>query len=132
MGLVAALRWYAEQFSESSRIKARLDIPRNFGRLPRTFEIAVFRIVEEALTNVRRHSKSSSVTILLTRSANELLLELRDQGVGISAVRNPKGLGIVGMQERARELGGSLTVKSDGVGTQILARLPLPKDGEKK
>jgi signal transduction histidine kinase len=125
MGLAAALRWYVEQFAESSGIKAALDVPKTVGRLPRNLEIAAFRIVEESLKNVLRHSRSSSVAVGMTRSRGELLLEVQDEGIGMPAQRDTPGLGIVGMRERATELGGSLTVNSGGHGTLVSARFPL-------
>ena len=125
MGLAAALRWYVEQFAESSGIKAALDAPKTVGRLPRNLEIAAFRIVEESLKNVLRHSRSSSVVVRMTRSRCELLLEVQDEGIGMPAQRDTSGLGIVGMRERVTELGGSLTINSGGQGTLIYARFPL-------
>jgi signal transduction histidine kinase len=95
------------------------------GRLPRNLEIAAFRIVEESLKNVLRHSRSSNVAIRMTRSKGELLLEVQDEGIGIPSQPNSPGLGIVGMRERATELGGSLIVTSNGHGTVICARFPL-------
>jgi signal transduction histidine kinase len=125
MGLAAALRWYVEQFEESSGIKAALDLPKTVGRLPKNLEIAAFRIVEEALKNVLRHSRSSSVAVRMIRSKGELLLEVQDEGVGMPSQRETTGLGIVGMRERATELGGSLTINSSGRGTLISAHFPL-------
>src|SRR5260370_29048077 len=125
MGLAAALRWYVEQFAESSGIKAALDVPKTVGRLPRNLEMTAFRIGEESLKNVLRHSRSSSVAIRMIRSRGELLLEVQDKGIGMPSQRDSPGLGIVGMRERATELGGSLTVNSNGHGTVIYARFPL-------
>src|ERR1700694_1878236 len=125
MGLAAALRWYVEQFAESSGIKAALDAPKTVGRLPRNLEIAAFRIVEESLKNVLSHSRSSSVAVRMTRSRGELLLEVQDKGIGMPSQRDTTALGIVGMRERTTELGGSLTINSSGHGTLIYARFPL-------
>jgi signal transduction histidine kinase len=91
MGLAAALRWYVEQFAESSGIKATLDVPKTVGRFPRNLEIAAFRIVEESLKDVLRHSRSSSVAIRMTRSRGELLLEVQDEGIGIPSQRESPG-----------------------------------------
>ena len=127
MGLAAALRWYVEQFAESSGIEAALDVPKTVGRLPRNLEIAAFRIVEESLKNVLRHSRSSSVAVRMTRSRGELLLEVQDEGIGMPSQRDTTELGVVGMRERTTELGGSLTINSSGHGTLICARFPLPQ-----
>jgi len=96
-----------EQFAESSGIKAALDVPKTVGRLPRNLEIAAFRIVEESLKNVLRHSRSSRVAVRMTRSRGEVLVEVQDEGIGMPSQRDAPRLGIVGMRERATELGGA-------------------------
>lgn len=134
-GLAFALRWYIEGFSERSKIRVALELPEEFGRLPRDLETAMFRLVQECLTNVHRHSESSVATIRIVREAEELLLEVRDEGKGIPAERQMElmssgtpGVGIRGMRERLRQLGGSLQVSSGGVGcgTRIVAKIPIP------
>ncbi len=131
-GLSSALRWYVEGFSERSKIKVELDLPEDFGRLSEDMEIAIFRTVQECLTNVHRYSGSPVAKIELARSASEIRLRVQDRGSGISAERlreiteaGTPGVGIRGMRERMRQLGGNLEIRSDEHGTTIEARLPL-------
>jgi signal transduction histidine kinase len=134
VGLDSALRWYVNGFAERSRISVSLDIPSQICRLPREMEISLFRIVQEALTNVHRHSGSPSARIYLRCSLQEVRIEIHDAGHGIPPDKQSQlnrgakaGVGISGMRERARELGGRLEVQSDGSGTTIAAVLPLKK-----
>ncbi len=131
-GLSSALRWYVEGFSERSKIKVELELPEDFGRLSEDTEIAIFRTVQECLTNVHRYSGSAVARIELGRSASEIRLKVQDRGSGISAERlheiteaGTPGVGIRGMRERMRQLGGNLEIRSDEHGTTVEARLPL-------
>jgi signal transduction histidine kinase len=133
-GLVSALRWYVEGFSERSKIQVTLEIPEDFGRLPQEVETALFRTVQECLTNIHRHSGSAVAAIRLTRAADEIRLKVEDRGVGIQGEKltavtsnGPPGVGIRGMRERMRQLGGSLDLQSSGSGTTVQARLPITK-----
>src|SRR6266481_363694 len=106
-GLSSALTWYIKGFSERSKIEVDLRIPQNFGRLPRDLETAIFRVVQECLTNIHRHSGSPVAKIRLSRSANDVQLEVRDKGKGIApeklsemAAKGAPGVGIRGMRER--------------------------------
>jgi signal transduction histidine kinase len=127
IGVGAALKEYIEHFSARSGIKVDLEISGNLGRLGRNVEIAVFRIVEEALANVRQHSGSTSAAVRLIRSSSVVLVEIQDHGYGISRKRGAAnaGTGITGMRERARELGGTVRVQSDNNGTLVSVSLPL-------
>jgi len=133
MGLGAALRWYVDGFSERSKIAVQLECSQDLGRLSREVETAVFRLVQECLTNIHRHSGSPTAGIRISRQDSHLRLEVRDEGRGISAKTREQmesggtvGVGIRGMRERVRQLGGSLEIYSDGIGagTRILVRLP--------
>lgn len=131
-GLPSALRWYVDGFSERSRIKVALDLSEDFGRLPQDMEIAIFRTVQECLTNVHRYSGSQTARIHLARSSAEVRLEVQDEGIGISAERlheiteaGTPGIGIRGMRERMRQLGGHLDIRSNGQGTIVEAALPI-------
>jgi signal transduction histidine kinase len=135
-GLCSALTWYIKGFSERSKIDVALAIPDDFGRLPADLETAIFRVVQECLTNIHRHSGSSTAKISITRERQEIQVRVSDRGKGIapqkrkeissSATATP-GVGIRGMRERLRQLGGTLDVYSDGEGkgTIITARLPV-------
>jgi signal transduction histidine kinase len=135
-GLSSALTWYIKGFSERSKIDVALGIPEDFGRLPGDLETAIFRVVQECLTNIHRHSGSSTARISITREDHTVQVRVSDRGKGIpsqkrteicsSATATP-GVGIRGMRERLRQLGGTLDVYSDGEGkgTIITARLPV-------
>ena len=131
-GLASALRWYVDGFAQRSKIKVDLKFPADFGRLPRESETAIFRTVQECLTNIHRHSGSSIATIRIDASVNQVRLEVEDRGKGISQEKQSEmastgipGVGIRGMRERLRQLGGSLDIHSDGKGTLIVAQLPV-------
>ena len=130
VGLPSALRWYIDGFSERSQIESSLDIPDDLERLPQDMEIAIFRAVQECLTNVHRHSGSASCTVRIVRDAEEVRVEVRDFGRGISAdrqttIRSSGGVGLRGMEERFRQLGGSLEIESSASGTVVTAAFPL-------
>jgi PAS domain S-box-containing protein len=139
VGLASALRLYVEGFSERSRVRVDLDIPDDFGRLSRELETAVFRIVQESLTNVHRHSGSDIAKIRLWQvrdgERNEVCVEIEDEGKGISGSvgHEPNharaGVGIRGMQERVHQLGGRAAILTGtaGKGTVVFVSLPLEK-----
>jgi PAS domain S-box-containing protein len=131
-GLVSALRWYVDGFSERSKIKVELDIPSDFGRLPDEVEIAIFRIVQECLTNIHRHSGSATANIAVYRENDRLTVEVRDDGKGISKEKQRDllesgraGIGFGGMRERLRQLDGTLEIQSEGPGTTVIAKLKI-------
>jgi signal transduction histidine kinase len=134
-GLSSALTWYVKGFSERSKIDVDLRIPENFGRLSRDLETAIFRVVQECLTNIHRHSGSSVARILIEHSDGHVRVEVEDKGKGIPSQKRAEiisspsgtpGVGIRGMRERLRQLGGTLEIHSsgEGKGTRISARLP--------
>ena len=128
-GLSSALRWYVDGFSERSNIKVDVEIPADFGRLTAEMEIAIFRIVQECLTNIHRHSGSAAAAIRLYKKGDELIVQVRDQGKGIPEDKQQQltgsGLGFGGMRERLRQLGGTLEVQSDVTGTLVSAILKV-------
>ncbi len=134
-GLPSALRLYVKGFAERSGISVSLDIGEDFDRLPREMEIALFRIVQESLTNIHRHSGSPTAAIRIAREPERIDLEVRDAGRGMppekqQALRNSGSLGVGfrGMNERIAQLGGNLEIESDEKGTVIRASLPLLSD----
>jgi two-component system NarL family sensor kinase len=136
-GLASALRWYVDGFSERSKIKVDLDIPDEIGRLSDESEIAIFRMVQECLTNIHRHSGSSAALIRLRTEDHRILVEVQDEGKGISPEKQlalktsgRTGVGFRGMRERLRQLGGSLDIQSDGTGTAVIATLPVRDSGK--
>jgi PAS domain S-box-containing protein len=131
-GLVSALRWYVDGFSERSNIKVDLEIPDDFGRLPDELEIAVFRVVQECLTNIHRHSGSATATIRLHHEGSRLTVQVQDQGKGIPMEKQHQlvesgrgGVGFAGMRERLRRLGGALEIQSSESGTLVSATLKV-------
>jgi len=137
ISLGAALKQYVRGFVQRTGMRIELDVSDGVGALPRPVATALFRIVQESLTNIHRHSGSLTATIRLAHAGGELLLEVRDHGHGMppgaidstrSGVRG-SGLGITGMQERVQQLGGSLAIESNAGGTTVKATLPLRKDG---
>ncbi len=134
IGLSSALRLYLEGFAERSKIKVDLEIPGDFGRLSADLETAIFRVVQECLTNIHRHSGSTVAKVRVSKRDRDLRIEVEDEGKGISPEKRIEmdlagkaGVGIRGMRERIRQLGGSLEIGSqlDGSGTVIVARLPI-------
>ena len=133
-GLSSALRWYVEGFALRSKIKVDLDLPDDFGRLPGESETAIFRVVQECLTNIHRHSQSPIARIRLHQRDHQVLVEIEDKGRGIPpekqiqmASAGAPGVGIRGMRERLRQLGGTLDVNSSGTGTVVTIWLPIPE-----
>ncbi len=131
-GLQSALRWYAEGFAQRSGIQVDLKINPEFRRLPDDLEIAIFRVVQESLTNIHRHSGSPTATIELTSGPENIRLQIIDAGKGMPdrAQRGSKfvpGVGIMGMQERMRQFGGTFEILSKGKGTTVVAMVPTER-----
>jgi PAS domain S-box-containing protein len=131
-GLASTLQWYVDGFSERSKIKVDLEVPSDFGRLPNDTELAVFRIVQECLTNIHRHSGSATATITIRQQGGRLVVEIQDHGKGIPKEKQREliasgrtGVGFGGMRERLRQLGGMLEIHSDGNGTAVRAILEV-------
>jgi|GEM_PF-1956353 len=127
MGLPSAIQWYAENFSKRTNIEVTIKIAKDFGRLSREREIAIFRVVQEALANVQKHSGSSTATVSVSRSWDYVCVLISDVGKGMSSCyqENRSGVGIDGMRERLRQLGGALNVHSTENGTLLTANLPV-------
>jgi signal transduction histidine kinase len=130
MGLPSALRWYTEGFEQRSGIKAELQIGSDFGRLPADMEITLFRVVQECLTNIHRHSGSLTAKISVSRTGDEVRVEIIDQGNGIPAERRQAdkvipGVGLMGIEERMRRFGGTVDIASAENGTTVVATMPF-------
>ena len=134
-GLGSALKWYVDGFSARSGIEVKLVVAQNLNRLSPEKEMALFRVVQEGLTNVLRHSGSKTAKIVVCTSADEVEITVTDQGKGLSDVqveqlapgRSSKamGVGVAGLRERLRQFGGSLEIQSNSVGATLRAILPL-------
>jgi len=134
LGLAGAMRDYADGFARRSGLRIDLEMPPDLERLPIETELALFRVLQEALANVRRHSGSRTASIRLAWTATELRLEVRDQGRGMKAAGSPPagsslagalGVGLLGMRERMHNLGGRLEIESDDHGTCVIAIAPV-------
>jgi PAS domain S-box-containing protein len=132
VGLLPAVRWFVSGFSERSGIAVQLDLPGTFVRLPVELETAIFRVVQESLTNVHRHSGSKLALVRLEVNDGHAHLQVTDHGHGIPPEKlsfrddGPTvGVGILGMRERLRQLGGQLNIASNAEGTTIHAIIPL-------
>jgi len=132
LGLVAALEWMAEDMEKSRAIKAHVEVTGVQRDLPAEVQLPLFRIAQEALSNVRRHAEASTVVVKLLLRNDSITMTVSDNGKGFKVPQRMEDLisvgsvGIMGMSERARLLGGTLEIKSDpGKGTQVVVRLPL-------
>ncbi len=121
-GLAPALEWFISGFVQRSGIDVKLEMPAEMERLPEAVEISLFRVVQESLTNVHRHSNTRRAFVLLSSDAKLLSLEVRDEGSGSIAAR--EGVGVTGMRERLIELGGSFQFLCTEKGTTIRATIP--------
>jgi PAS domain S-box-containing protein len=130
-GISSALSWYVRGLSERSSLAIDLKISDNFGRLPSEIELLIFRLVQECLTNIHRHSGSKTALIRIEREELSVRVEVEDQGGGMAPERLAEiesrgtGLGIRGMRERVRHFHGDLVIESNGSGTKVYAILPL-------
>ena len=132
-GLSSAIRWYVEGFAKRSGIEANVTLPSELQRLPESVELALFRILQESLTNVHRHSGSSRVHIELTREKQRLMLKIKDFGTGLppetlDAFRSKGtncGVGLAGMRERVNDLGGHFEISSSKNGTVVFVSIPM-------
>ncbi len=130
-GISSALSWYVQGLAERSSLEIDLQVPDNFGRLPSEMELVIFRLVQECLTNIHRHSGSKVALIRIEREENTIHVTVEDRGKGMSPERlaaiqsQGTGVGIRGMRERVRHLRGDLVIESNGSGTKVYATLPL-------
>jgi signal transduction histidine kinase len=135
VGLVSAAKWLIEGYTRRTGVDVTFQIQNQNPneRMPRNFELALFRIIQETLTNIHRHSKSVKAEVSIRTTPNKIFLLVKDYGKGIppETLTNFEsngihlGVGLSGMRERVRELGGKLKIKSDGQGTEIIVEMPL-------
>jgi PAS domain S-box-containing protein len=131
-GLSSALRWYIDGLAERSGLSIELNIPDDLERLAPEVELAIFRLVQECLTNIHRHSGSKTAVIRIAREPDKIYAEVQDHGRGISQERLAVGVGIRGMRERVRQSHGELSVDSNALGTKITAIFPTETSGAKR
>jgi PAS domain S-box-containing protein len=132
-GLLSATRWLVDGFSDRAKIRIDLQISGEIGRLPQQVELALFRVIQESLSNIRRHSGAKQGQIKLRRADGAVFLEVRDNGKGMppnvvsksGRGKQVVGVGILGMRERLSQLGGTLEIDSDKSGTTVKVHVPL-------
>lgn len=134
-GFASAAKWYIDGFVKRSRIEVKFDIASRFERMPEEIELALFRVLQESLTNIHRHSGSSTAEIVAERLPGHVQLRITDHGRGISTelltkfrrTRGGVGVGLAGMRERIEELGGKLDIQSEAHRTVLQVSIPVPE-----
>jgi len=133
VGLTFAIRWFVDGFAQRTQIAVEVNLPDNLRRMPSDVETTLFRVVQESLTNIYRHANSATASITLTLSEQGMLhLSVRDNGRGFpksapGSVRRPAlGVGLAGMKERLRQVGGALKIRSTDAGTEVVATVEIP------
>jgi len=136
-GLASALRWYVEGFTQRSKIQVEAEFPDDFGRLSQELETAVFRVVQECLTNIHRHSGSRTAKVSIARFNGLVRVEVSDRGKGIAPEKRYEieasgtlGVGLRGMRERILQLGGSMKIDSNSPGTVVKVQVPVAHNAE--
>jgi PAS domain S-box-containing protein len=130
-GLFSAISWYVQGMTQRSGVNIEFDFAQDFGRLSREMELLVFRLVQESMTNIHRHSGSKTAGIRIRRLADAITVEIEDHGRGIQPEKlaeiesGVSGLGIRAMRERLRQFGGELKIQSNGSGTRVFVTIPL-------
>jgi signal transduction histidine kinase len=136
LGFIAAARTYLEGFSRRTGVKVSFDLPDSEQRLPRDLELTLFRVLQEALSNIQRHSKSTMAEVQLRVNGKTATLKVQDHGIGLPAEMMQSfhengtrvGVGLAGMKERVRERNGEFEIRSDSTGTFISATFPIVAD----
>lgn len=136
-GLASALRWYVEGFTQRSKIQVEAEFPDDFGRLSQELETAVFRVVQECLTNIHRHSGSPTAKVSIARFNGLVRVEVSDRGKGIAPEKRREmeasgtlGVGLRGMRERILQLGGNIKIDSNSPGTIVRVQVPVAHNAE--
>jgi signal transduction histidine kinase len=133
LGVFPALRAFIDGFSERSGIAVDLDLPSRSFRMPRDLETTIFRVIQESLSNVRKHSHSSKARVRVELNPDGVFISVEDNGSGLPASADPEsrtakiGVGISSMQERVKRCGGRFQLRSRSTGTQLEVSLPLPR-----
>jgi PAS domain S-box-containing protein len=134
VGLTSAIPWYLDGFSKRSGIKATFQVAKDFKRLSRDAELVLFRVLQESLTNVQRHSGSPTAEVRISHAQGAVTLHIKDEGKGLPVHvleegsqdwMGSNGVGLRGMSERLRQMGGTLHISSNESGTEILATMPI-------
>jgi two-component system, NarL family, sensor kinase len=135
-GLASAIAWYTQGLAERTDLKIDFQIADDFGRIPKDMELAMFRVVQESLTNIHRHSEATDAVIRIARCNGSLSLEVSDNGKGMPPEKLAEiqsrgtGVGIRGIRERVHQLQGDVQIESGPSGTRIRVSIPLPRSTE--
>ena len=140
MGFATAARWFIDGYAKRTGIQVTIHIPEEPKRLPRVLELTLFRVLQETLTNIHRHSQSKKAEVSYKVESNEVTLCICDFGIGISPDKlsafntdgSKVGIGLAGMRERVREQGGTLTVHSGTTGTTVTAEFRFVSENQGK
>ena len=132
-GFATTAKWFVEGFSQRSGVEVKTNLAETPGRLPPNLELVLFRVLQESLTNIHRHSKSTKAEVALKLVAGNAVLSIRDFGSGVPPAvlarfhtHDASGVGLAGMRERVRELAGQFEISSDSSGTTVRISIPLP------
>jgi two-component system, NarL family, sensor kinase len=133
LGLVSSARWFVGGLGQRSGIQMTLNAPDSLPRLPEAIELVLFRALQEALTNVHRHSGASAAEVVIRQENDEVVLEVKDNGRGVpfgllarfEQTGSGMGVGLSGMRERVQELGGKMKLESDSRGTLLRVAIPV-------
>jgi signal transduction histidine kinase len=130
IGFASAATWYAEDFAERNRIAVEMKLPKHLGRLPSAIELALFRLLQESLTSIHQRAEKAKIEVAVRVAANEVEMRVKANGGGMkntaeSGEDGNMGLGMEGMKERIRDMGGSFEVQPSDTGTLMIAVLPL-------
>jgi two-component system CheB/CheR fusion protein len=137
-GLASAIRWLVQGFSNRSGIHVDLSLPEKLERMPQEIELALFRVLQEALNNVNRHAEAKNVQIQLIQKPEEAILKVSDDGKGVPAellasspgAKRPFGVGMLGMKERLAQFGGRMNIRNGRKGAVVTAEVPIPAKQE--
>ena len=125
-GLQPALEWHVRDLERRHGVRVGLEIAGNIGQLSERYRTCVYRAIQEALTNCIRHARAARISVSVNAAADRLDVTVADDGIGLDPSRRRQGLGLLGIEERVRELGGTTFIRSTiGGGTLISVRLPL-------
>ncbi|HVC18938.1 MAG TPA: sensor histidine kinase [Vicinamibacterales bacterium] len=127
LGLEPALSWHTQDFSRRYKVPVDLSVSGDLQELPEPHRTCLYRVVQEALTNCARHARATRVSVIVERKGDRISLSVLDDGVGMDLRRQHEGLGLIGIEERLRELGGTMAIRSaPGEGTVLVMWLPVP------
>jgi signal transduction histidine kinase len=125
-GLQPALEWHVRDFSHRYNLPVQLEFAGALDHLPDPYRTCVYRVIQEALTNCARHASATLINVTVDGGGDDLRVAIKDDGVGLDPERRARGLGLRGIEERVRDLGGTMAIRAGrSAGTTLIIRLPL-------